>query len=283
MSQQNPGFSGPNQQPGQPYPGQSAQPYSGQPGQAYAGQPGQAYPGQPFSAQQPGQPMPGGPNSPYQGPNSPQQPAGKPKKPIWKRWWMICLYVIVVIFLATKIGGGGDDAASNDATAESEVSQAADAGQGATKAAAKATTQAATKKAEPKKAEPKKAGIGTAVKSGDLSFTVTGFKCGVAVSDPMDQLTPQGQFCKLSVTIANGGKDQATVSDSQIKVSDSQGNEYSTSSDTWAVDGSIFLKDINPGNKMSGVAYFDVPKGVTPITGTFKGSLFSRTAEVALS
>lgn len=270
MSQQNPGFSGPNQQSGQPYPGQPAQPYPGQPGQAY--------PGQPFAGQQPGQSMPGGPNPPYQGPSSPQQPPRKPRKPIWKRWWMICLYVIVAIILATKIGGGGDDSSSDSASTGSESTQTADAGQNAAKAADKATTQATTTKAE-----PKKAGIGTAVKSGDLTFTVTAFKCGVAVSDPMDQVKPQGQFCKLSVTIANGGKDQATVDDSQIKVQDAKGNEYSTSGDTWAVDGSIFLKDINPGNKMSGAAYFDVPKGVTPVTATFKGGLLSGTAEVSLS
>lgn len=251
MSQQNPGFSGPNQQSGQR-----------------------------FTGQQPGQPMPNGPYQQYQGPAF--QPPRKPKKSIWKRWWMICFYVIVGAIVASHLGGGGDDNASSGAAGGSESASAA-AGSGAAKAADKANAQAPSKKAEPTKEEPKKAGIGTAVKSGDLTFTVTGFRCGVTVSDPMEQLTPQGQFCKLSVTIANGGKGQATVDDSQIKISDAKGSEYSTSTDTWAVDGSIFLKKINPGNKMSGVAYFDVPKGTTPTTSTFKSSLFSGTAEVALS
>jgi hypothetical protein len=195
------------------------------------------------------------------------QPPKKPKKSVWKRWWMICIYVIVGISVIANLGGGGSDAATSDVSAATDSNDKA-----AAKPAKKET-----------KAAAKKAGIGTPVKSDDLTLTVTGFKCGVSVSDPVEELTPQGQFCKMSVTIKNDGSDQATVDDSQMKVKDAKGNEYSTSSDTWMVDGSIFLKDINPGNKISGVAYFDVPTGTKPVTAEFRGSILSSPAEVSLS
>ncbi|AMS06319.1 DUF4352 domain-containing protein [Acidipropionibacterium acidipropionici] len=221
-------------------------------------------PQQPYQ-QGPGQQFPG-----YQGPQF--QPPQKPKKSIWKRWWMICLYIIVAIAVFANMGGGGsDDAASSDTTT------AADSGDAATTAAKPAA------KAAPKKAEAKKAGIGTAVKSDDLTLTVTEFKCGVSVSDGYQDITPQGQFCKMSVTIKNDGSDQATVDDSQIKVKDAKGNEYGTSSDTMTVDGNIFLKQINPGNKITGVAYFDVPAGTKPVTAEFRGSILSSPAVVSLS
>lgn len=229
-----------------------------------------------MSNQTPGHQQPASQQPYQQGPAYPQvpnyqaMPPQKPKKPLWKRWWMVCLYIVVAIILVVKVSGGGSgDAAST---------VAADTGS----AGATASTKAAP--AQKKAAAPaKKAGIGTPVTSSDLTFTVSAFKCGVSVDDGFQDLTPQGQFCKLSVTIANGGKDQATVDDDQIKVKDTKGNEYGTSSDTITSDGSIFLKQINPGNKITGVAYYDVPKGTTPVTAEFKGSLFGSPAEVALS
>ncbi|MDN6556407.1 MAG: DUF4352 domain-containing protein [Acidipropionibacterium acidipropionici] len=217
----------------------------------------------------PQQPYQQGPG--YQGPNFPPQ---RPKKSIWKRWWMICLYIVVAIAVFAGMGGGGgEEAATTDSSATAAADGAGDAGATAAKPATKA----------PKKAAARKAGIGTAVKSDDLTLTVTEFTCGVSVSDGYQDITPQGQFCKLSVTIKNDGSDQATVDDSQMKVKDAKGNEYGTSSDTITVDGNIFLKQINPGNKITGVAYYDVPADTRPVTAEFRGSILSSPAEVSLS
>ncbi|AXE39692.1 DUF4352 domain-containing protein [Acidipropionibacterium virtanenii] len=211
----------------------------------------------PYS-QVPGQQPPGYPQGPY------PRPPKKPKKSVWKRWWMICIYIILGLSVIANLGGGGSDAASSGSSA-------------ATDSKGKQATTKETNAAE------KKAGIGTPVTSDELTMTVTAFKCGVSVADPIEDLSPQGQFCKMSVTIKNDGSDQATVDDSQIKVKDAKGNEYSTSSDTVFVDGSIFLKQINPGNKLTGVAYYDVPVGTTPVTAEFRGSILSSAAEVSLS
>jgi hypothetical protein len=173
-------------------------------------------------------------------------------------------------------GEGSDTAASVDSADKTGTATA-------TQTTTDEATDKTTTQAPAKKAEPKEAGIGDAVKSGDLTITVTQFKCGVTVSDGYQNITAQGQFCKMPVTIKNDGTDQKTVDDSQLKVKDAKGNEYGTSSDTMTVDGNIFLKQINPGNKISGIAYFDVPKGVTPTTAVFKGGLLSGSAEISLS
>ena len=87
----------------------------------------------------------------------------------------------------------------------------------------------------------------------------------------------------MDLTIKNNGKDQATVSDSQIDLLNEAGNKYSTSSDTLLVEGVIFLKAINPGNSLKGSAYFDVPKDVTPTVAVVKGSMFSSGTKIRLS
>src|SRR5699024_3630070 len=46
-------------------------------------------------------------------------PINKPKKPIWKRWWMILIYVFVGFVIVGSVVGGEED----DATAENEVTQ----------------------------------------------------------------------------------------------------------------------------------------------------------------
>lgn len=126
-------------------------------------------------------------------------------------------------------------------------------------------------------------GIGAAVTDGDLQFTVTAYKCGVTVKDARGALAPQGQFCQLDLTIKNNGKTQAPVDGSQINLLDAAGVEYSTSSDTLMVDGTIFLKQVNPGNSITGSAYFDVPKEVTPTVARVKGGLFSKGAQIKVA
>ncbi|VEI04155.1 Uncharacterised protein [Acidipropionibacterium jensenii] len=45
-----------------------------------------------------------------------EQSAPATKKPIWKRWWMICIYALVLIMIGASLGGGSDDDTSADAT-----------------------------------------------------------------------------------------------------------------------------------------------------------------------
>lgn len=50
----------------------------------------------------------------------------KAKKPIWKRWWMIVLYVIVGLMVIANLSGGGDnEAEAEEPTVESSPSESA--------------------------------------------------------------------------------------------------------------------------------------------------------------
>ena len=107
---------------------------------------------------------------------------------------------------------------------------------GAVRAAEPANQTGAAQSAPASKVAAAAPGIGAAVSDKDLEFTIASFKCGVTVKD-YKEITPQGQFCQVDLTIKNNGKDQATVSDSQIDLLNEAGNKYSTSSDTLLVEG----------------------------------------------
>jgi len=245
-----------------------------------AGNPGGPFPqgDQPHGAQNFGQPQPPQhnqfPGQPYAPQPNPGQPVFQP--PAAKKKGKGCLIVIGVIVGILILGGiigainGGKSASSGTSTQAGAASQAGASG-------AKTTAPATTKAAEP--AAP---GLGTAVADEDLEFTITAFKCGVTVKT-YKPLTPQGQFCQVDLTIKNTGKKQAMVTDNQINLLDAAGVEYSTSSDTLTADGTIFLQDVNPGNSFKGIAYFDVPKDVTPTTAVVKGGLFSKGKSIRLS
>ncbi|WP_019610675.1 DUF4352 domain-containing protein [Nocardiopsis sp. CNS-639] len=81
----------------------------------------------------------------------------------------------------------------------------------------------------------------------------------------------QGEFKVVDVTVENTG-DRATVFDSSaVSLIDAEGNTYSSST---LVDDAPFLEQINPGNRISGSAVFDVPEG-TEITEVRVEDLFS--------
>ena len=75
----------------------------------------------------------------------------------------------------------------------------------------------------------------------------------------------QGQFCLITVNVKNIGKEAQMLNDSNQKAYAADGTEYST--DTGAgiaanEDAATFLNEINPGNQVTGVLVFDIPKGV---------------------
>lgn len=221
----------------------SQQPYPGQPG-----------PDQPNNYGQQQSPYTPPPQPPYanQYPYPPQQPPKKKHGCLWAMLIAIGVIVVLIIFIA--IGSSGS---SSSSTGDSGTASAAPA--------------------------EKTAKIGQSVNAGDIAVTVTAFKCGVTVKDFADTpIKPQGQFCSLDVTFRNNGSDQVEVDDSDLSLHDAKGASYRTSSDTLVGDDSIFLKKVNPGNTLKGVAYFDVPKGTSPIAAQFDGSIFSSPAKVAL-
>lgn len=129
--------------------------------------------------------------------------------------------------------------------------------------------------------------IGQPANDGKFEFTVTGIDCGKASVGSNEFLTKQaqGQFCLLNITVKNIGNEAQTLDDSSQLLFDAKGNKYSADSSA-SFDanpsGSTFLNTINPGNSVSGVVVFDIPKDVTPTQAELHDSSFSGGVKVNL-
>ncbi|MER7459890.1 DUF4352 domain-containing protein [Micromonospora sp. NPDC126480] len=135
--------------------------------------------------------------------------------------------------------------------------------------------------------KPKTAKIGQAVRDGKFEFTVKSNKCGVAkVGSDLLGDKAQGQFCLVTVNVKNIGKEPQTLIDSSQKAYAADGTEYSTDSEAAIYankDQQTLFAEINPGNQVTGVLVFDIPKNVKLTKLELHDSPFSGGVEVALS
>ncbi|RQX00066.1 DUF4352 domain-containing protein [Micromonospora inaquosa] len=135
--------------------------------------------------------------------------------------------------------------------------------------------------------KPKTAKVGEPARDGKFEFTVKSSKCGVAKvgSVPLGQKA-QGQFCLVTLNVKNIGKEAQMFDGSSQKAYAADGTEYSA--DTGAAiyankNAETFLNDINPGNQVTGVVVFDIPKNVKLAKLELHDSMFSGGVDVALS
>jgi hypothetical protein len=130
--------------------------------------------------------------------------------------------------------------------------------------------------------------IGEEAKDGKFAFTVTGIKCGEpTVTDSSGYLTKkaQGQYCLLTLSVKNIGDKQQLFSESDQKLLNAAGQQYSPDSTATLYNSGnsdVFLSQINPGNTVSGVLVYDIPAGQTPVTAELHDSSFSSGVKVSL-
>lgn len=126
---------------------------------------------------------------------------------------------------------------------------------------------------------------------GKFQFVITSFTCGetqVTQPDAPDITSQaQGQFCSMSLTVKNIGTVAQDFDASSQYIYDNGSKQYSYSSDatiTANPTSSQFpvLETVNPGNSISGIVVFDIPKGVTPLTATMHDSAASGGVKVSL-
>ncbi|MGC5334966.1 DUF4352 domain-containing protein [Micromonospora sp. DT62] len=133
----------------------------------------------------------------------------------------------------------------------------------------------------------KTAKIGQPARDGKFEFTVKSSKCGVTkVGTSMLGEKAQGQFCLITINVKNIGKESQMFDGSSQKAYAADGTEYSA--DTGAAiyanqNAETFLNDINPGNQVTGVVVFDIPKKVKLTKLELHDSPFSGGVTVALS
>ncbi|SNT28384.1 protein of unknown function [Asanoa hainanensis] len=110
----------------------------------------------------------------------------------------------------------------------------------------------------------KTAKVGEAARDGKFEFTVKAPKCGVAsVGDKYLNEQAQGQFCLVTITVKNIGDKPQTFSDSSQKAFGADDVEYSADSGAAIYankNTETLFNEINPGNKVTGVVVFDIPK-----------------------
>ncbi|WP_444947455.1 DUF4352 domain-containing protein [Micromonospora ureilytica] len=179
------------------------------------------------------------------------------------------LALLATGLIALGCGSGAADKASDSSSDSKASSSSGDEG-GA--------------KAEEKPAKTAK--IGQPARDGKFEFTVKSSKCGVAKigSDMLGQKA-QGQFCLVTVNVKNIGKEAQMFDGSSQKAYAADGTEYSA--DTGAAiyankNAETFLNDINPGNHVTGVVVFDIPKNVKLTKLELHDSMFSGGVDVSL-
>jgi hypothetical protein len=104
--------------------------------------------------------------------------------------------------------------------------------------------------------------IGSAARDGQFEFTVTAATCGKASYGPAKA---DGVYCEIRLTVANIGDSAQLFAESSQKAYDATGKQYNTDTEAaiYAANGNdTWFKDINPGNKTTGVLIFDMPTNV---------------------
>ena len=125
----------------------------------------------------------------------------------------------------------------------------------------------------------------TATDDNSFTFTIASVKCGIAsVGSEILGSAAQGQYCAVDLTVENvGDKPEYFFADAQ-KAFDAEGREFSP--DTTAMiygneSSDVWMTEINPGNKINGLVYFDIPADASIDYFEFHASSWSVGVELA--
>ena len=182
-----------------------------------------------------------------------------------KRWpWIVGGFGLVVAiagFFGGNKGNSGESAQTNSA-AQTQNSKAAE-----------------TK-------EEESYSLGKEFKVGDWTVTV------VSVDEPVSDVgknefaegaKAQGHFIPVKMKAKNDGSKSAIFFADSVKLKDSDGKEFSYSSDAaiWGTEqGGMILEDVNPGNTVEGVLWFDTPTDASISEVVFSGGLLDKSVSV---
>lgn len=181
-------------------------------------------------------------------------------RPWFKKKRFILPGVFLVIIIAASGGGNSSEESSNNTSSPSE------------KVEAESTSE--------------KALIGSEVRDGKFAFVVSEVKCGITkVGSGSFSAKAQGQYCAVTMNVSNIGKEPQTFFGSNQKAFDTEGREFSndTTADLYDSDSQTWLKEINPGNALTGKVYFDIPKDAVIDYLELHDSVFSSGVKVYIN
>lgn len=173
----------------------------------------------------------------------------------------VILGIIAIAVIASAAGGG-----------KSKTNTTASNGSGVTKSDDKSGVTAK---------------LNETARDGKFEFVVKSVACGTAsVGGQYLNKTAQGQYCLATVSVKNIGDKQQYFSESDQKLLNASGQQYSPDSTATLYNSpnnsDVFLAQINPGNSVEGVLVYDIPKDQTPVTAELHDSSLSDGVKVNL-
>lgn len=173
----------------------------------------------------------------------------------------VILAIIVIAVIASAAGGGSKSKTTTSSN-----------GSGVTKTEEKAATTAK---------------LNETARDGKFEFVVKSVTCGTTtVGGQYLNKAAQGQYCLATVSVKNIGDKQQYFSESDQKLLNASGQEYSPDSTATLYNSpnnsDVFLAQINPGNSVEGVLVYDIPKDQTPVTAELHDSSLSSGVKVNL-
>lgn len=123
----------------------------------------------------------------------------------------------------------------------------------------------------------------------NVGVAIVDIKETKSIKSAFDTTQAGGKFIIVVLTVSNEQKDAITFSSSLVKLVDTNGREYSASSEgntalTFNNKETLFLKSINPGITASGNIAFDIPTNLTvkDLKLVFRGGMTGDEADLPL-
>lgn len=201
---------------------------------------------------------------------APQAPQTPPKS-WYTTWWGITLIAFGALILVGLIfGGSGGETTTTTPQPEQTAAQ----------------EETPTEAAQPD-ADSGAPGVGEPVRDGKFEFTVADVQTGVdQVGDDFLNQEAQGSYTLVTMKVENIGDEAQLFDSSNVSGTDSQGREVSSDSEAslYANENTeAFLNEINPGNSVTAIVVFDLPKGEKLAALDVKDSMLSGGAEISLN
>jgi len=210
-------------------------------------------------------------------PHQPAQPEGPPPQPSvpktkygFPKAVGVGLGAVVAIMIINSLAGGGSPT--------TPVEDPAPAAAGPAVAGEKAD------KPKPVPAGKSMVGLGQPARDGAFTFTVSKVAPGPKIiGSPDFGSEPQGRFIFVHLTVENHGDEAGHFLGDQQKLFDAKGREFSadTGAALYLDSAQSLFEEINPGEKVSGIVVFDVPKDVEAASLELHDSLLAGGVKVA--
>ncbi len=133
---------------------------------------------------------------------------------------------------------------------------------------------------------PKQPGLNAPVRDGMFEFTITRLSCGrQTVSAGIFSRSAQGQYCLVTLTVANIGREGRGFADGFQKAIGANGDFYTPDSAAGLIvnaGGATVWTNLNPGNSFTATMVFDIARNARIAKLELHDSAFSNGATITL-